>query len=406
MMKTASLLCGLPVEIIGIICDFSKTPDLISFCQTNRRIHSVCFRSIYRSVKLNNPARVVRFCQTLTLNIFYAQEVRMLDISCYPKYPLGRFAAVLLSAISNLQNLETLVVYTHPSIFACFSDAHFPCLRTCAIPFWVSTDSFVRRHPELSSLSVLPDVDYWHNPSSLSLKSIYMPWLRTFFGPETFALEVVPHSRASHLSIWWNTPRLLLQNSAADIATLALSSANILVLENFIGVWDTSLLSAIAAGLPHLTKLEFCNISAPDPDILQIFISHLDAAVGRLSSLTSLSIFQSPIRPPGCLNPRDLDGEFDVVRRWGDISLTLRSAVLPSETAWARVHLRENVCGFSAWLSPPFDLCPGYATVAEAVAGQDTVALLRATVEREGRIPDFEITPTATGMSITFVSLG
>jgi hypothetical protein len=52
------------------------------------------------------------------------------------------------------------------------------------------------------------------------------------------------------------------------------------------------------------------------------------------------------------------------------------------------------------------DLCPGYATVAEAVAGQDTVALLRATVEREGRIPDFEITPTATGMSITFVSLG
>ncbi|KAJ6571095.1 hypothetical protein B0H19DRAFT_657190 [Mycena capillaripes] len=404
-MKSASPLCALPVEIMGIISEFSTIVDLVQLCRTSRRIHSVCFRFIYRVLELQDFARTIKCCETLTSNIFYAQEVRMLKMLCYPKYPLGRFRAVLQSAISNLPNLENLHVYIHPSLFACFSDLHFPRLRACSIPLVLPDDYYYGQNPSASlALSVVPT---------------YMPHLRMFFGPETFALKVIPQSRTSHLSIWWNTRRLQLNNPSDDVAILSLSGAKISILENVVGIWDTSLLSAITVGLPHLTKLEFRNISPPERDILQIFISHLDAAITGLSSLASLSILQNPLRPPGFLDPRDLDGEFDAVRRWGEISPTLRSAVLPSETAWARVHVRENVW-YPATKSPnrpdmlvrvkwflclvvsSRNLCAGYARVAEAVAGKDSMTLLRVAVDRVGRIPEFEIEPTATGMSILF----
>ncbi|KAJ7652729.1 hypothetical protein DFH06DRAFT_1205555 [Mycena polygramma] len=407
-MQEPSALCSLPVEILSIISELCSTLELLRLCQTNRWMHSVCFRFIYHTVDLQDPARAVKCCETLASNILYAHEVRTLKFLTYPKYSLQRFQAAMESAMSNLPNLETLHVYTHPSLFACFSALYFPRLRVCSIPLGSFTDPFVRRHPGLTSLSVLPVYDSYgqsHPPPSIPLAHAHMPHLRIFFGPETFAFKVVPHGHGLH-------------NPSDDIATLALSGENISVLENVVHTWDTSLLSAVTSGLPHLTKLEFWNISPREPDMLQIFIAQLDTTIGALSGLTTLSILQNPLRPPGFLDPRDLDGEFETVRRWGDISPALRSAVLPSETAWARVRVRENVW-YPATKSPnrpdmlvrvkwflrlvvSLELDTGYLKVAEAVAGKDTVALLRGAVGRDGRVPQFEIAPTTVGMSISF----
>ncbi|KAJ6505720.1 hypothetical protein C8R47DRAFT_1102269 [Mycena vitilis] len=422
-MQKSPALCSLPVEILSIISGFCTTLDLLELCQTNRWMHSVCFRFIYHTVDLRDPARAVKCCETLAASEIYAHEVRTLKLS-YVKYPFKRFRVAMESALSNLPNLETFHVYTHPALLACLSVLSFPRLRVCSIPLGSFTDPFVRRHPGLTSLSVLPDYDSHGqkhpSPPLIPLAHAHMPHLKTFFGPETFAFKVVPHSRASHLSIWWNTVRRGHHGPFDDIATLALSGENISVLENVVDTWDTSLLFAITSGLPHLTKLEFWNISPPQPDMLQIFIAEVDTTVGALSSLTALSILQNPLRPPGLLDPRDLDGEFEMVRRWGAISPALRSAVLPSETAWARVRIRENVW-YPATKSPNRpdmlvrvkwflrqvvsspELDPGYLKVAEAVAGKDTVALLRGTVGRDGRVPQFEVAPTVMGMSISFL---
>ncbi|KAF7349837.1 hypothetical protein MVEN_01284200 [Mycena venus] len=419
----SSPLCGLPVEVIGLISGFTAVHDLVAFCRTNQRIHSVCFRDIYRTVDVEEPARAVKCSETLASNIFYAQEVRKLKFLSYPKYPFRRFRVAFQSAMRNLENLETLLLYTHPSLSACLSAAHFPRLRQCSIPLGVFADSFLRRHPDLISLSVVPE--QYHGDSHpynfiSSPPLLNLPYLEHFIGPEIYAFKVVPHSRVSHLSILWNTHRLRLNRSAEDIATLALSSTNIAHLENIVGIWDTFLLSAIAAGLPHLTSLEFRNVSPPDPDGSQIFISHLGAAIAVLPTLTSLSILQNPLRPPGLLDPRDLDREFATVRSWGAMSPTLRSAVLPSETAWSRVHVREDVWYPATkspnrpdmlvrvkWFlrlvvsSPVQELGLGYARVAEAVAGKETLSTLRMEAERRGGVPEFDIVPTATGMSIS-----
>ncbi|KAJ6454134.1 hypothetical protein C8R45DRAFT_944725 [Mycena sanguinolenta] len=418
-----SSFCDLPVEIIGLISEHSAVPDVVALSRTHGRIQSICFCFIYRTVELEDPVRAVKCLTTLGSNMLYAQAVRKLKFLYYPKYPFRRLLTAFRNGLLNITNLETFHLSTHLNLCACLLDVHFPKLRMCSIPLALYTDSFVRRHPGLASLSVLPDYrsEILSGTPDLSGTRIDMPNLRMFIGPETFAFRVIPQSRASHISIMWNTHRLQPRTSPSDdVATLALSSVNILTLENIIGNWDTALLSAITTGLPHLMSLEFWNISVSDPDSLQVFISHLDATISGLPSLTSLSILHGPQRPPGVLDPRDLDREFDTVRRWGDISPTLRCAVLPSETAWSRVYVQGNVW-YPATKSPNIpdmiervkwflslvvlssqELSPGYVRIAEVVAGKETVSVLRTEVERLGRIPEFEVRPTATGMSLSF----
>ncbi|KAJ6535284.1 hypothetical protein DFH09DRAFT_1325110 [Mycena vulgaris] len=115
------------------------------------------------------------------------------------------------------------------------------------------------------------------------------------------------------------------------MATLALSGTNILSLNNAIHTWDTSLLSAIVVSMPHLINLSLENLSPPDSARLQNFMSHLDAVVAALPDLSCLSIAQRRSQAPDLLDRSDLQREFNVVRKWGDISLTLASIRLSSE---------------------------------------------------------------------------
>lgn len=283
------MLPDLPVEIISLISEFSSIAAVVALSRTNRRIHSICFRYIYRAVELEDSARAVKWSTTLATNIPYAQEVRKLKL-CVSRFPFfkiplkwfaslchiscehsrRRFNTTFHSALSNLKNLENLHLSTpHLGILPCFSDVHFPKLRICSLPLSLYTDPFVRRHQGLISLYVLPEQYHMQissTPPDISAAEIRLPNLRTFIGPETFAFKVVPHSSASRISVMWNTRRLLLCDLSSDIATLALSRTEILTLDNIVGIWDTSLLSAIVAGLPHLLKLGFWNVSVPNSD--------------------------------------------------------------------------------------------------------------------------------------------
>ncbi|KAJ6528667.1 hypothetical protein DFH09DRAFT_1094356 [Mycena vulgaris] len=95
-----SALPGLPVEILGIIAEFSTTASLVPLCQTNRRIHAACFRHIYHIVHLESLPAIVKCFQTPTSNAAYAGE------SLLPKWTLRRSGDLFQSAMSQLKNVE------------------------------------------------------------------------------------------------------------------------------------------------------------------------------------------------------------------------------------------------------------------------------------------------------------
>ncbi|KAJ6528660.1 hypothetical protein DFH09DRAFT_160557 [Mycena vulgaris] len=412
-----SALPGLPVEILGIIAEISTTAALVPLCQTNRRIHAACFRHIYRTVNLESLPAIVKCFQTFNSNAAYAEEVRSLKILCSPKWTLRRFGDLIQSAMSQLKNVEIFFAQVPPSLFPCFSLAHFPRLRECVIPGATETGPFLRRHGRIVSLVVLPqDEDFTPIPSP---QRVHMPALCQFGGPEAFALALVPNSRVSRVFICWQPHRTPAKSYADVMATLALSETYILSFTNAIHTWDTSLLSAIVAGMPHLTSLTIENPSAPNSALLQIFISHLDAVVTGLPHLMWLSIGQGPFQSPDSLDPRDLQWEFNIVRQWGAISPTLRCVSLPSETVWTRVQKdvwypattspetdRSKMLVRAKWfltlVASSSDLCAAYTGAAETVAGKEIVRTLREAFEREGRLRDFQIRRDAAGMSISF----
>ncbi|KAJ7172903.1 hypothetical protein C8R43DRAFT_676213 [Mycena crocata] len=414
-MPSSCSLSELPAEIIALITEFSGTADLLVLCRTNHRIHSISVRCLYKSLELTDAARVVRCCETLASNVHLAHAVRVLKILYYPIYPFPRFAGTIESAWTNMQNLEVIDCKVLPSTFKGFSIASFPRLRECALPLGIYTHSFLQRHTQIKLLFVLPSKEEAPDWPP-SVPAIHMPRLKRFFGSESVAFALVPHSTATTLFISWDGDPP--SNGYHErINTLALSRADILTLESAIWAWDASFLGAIANSMKQLTTLTFRNLSTPDPQGLQTFLAGIDALVRALPNLTSLSIAQDPQRPPGVLDAAELPGEFDLVRRWGEVAPALLCAVLPSETAWVRVipgvwypatkspnipDMLVRVKWFLTLVVSHSDVGPGYTKIAEVVARKDTVCLLKDAVAREGEVPEFELTPDATGMRISF----
>ncbi|KAJ7452012.1 hypothetical protein FB451DRAFT_1524676 [Mycena latifolia] len=141
---------------------------------------------------------------------------------------------------------------------------------------------------------------------------------------------------------------------------------------------DVALLAAIVAGMPDLTDLSIRKDSVSDLTQFEMFIAYLDTVVAGLPYLSSLSIGQDLIRGADSLDPRDLEVKFDAVRRWGDISPTLRIVVLPSEIlAPDTPDMLVRVKWFLARVVSSRELCGEYTRIAEVVSRKDTVARLR-----------------------------
>ncbi|KAJ7458084.1 hypothetical protein FB451DRAFT_584802 [Mycena latifolia] len=321
VLSSALSLSGLPVEVLGIILEFATASTLVSLCQTNQRIHAACLRYIYRTVELVSLTSIVKCCQTFIANTSYALEVRTFKLVCYPTNTFRCFAYLIQSAMAHLINVEDLILQVSPPLISALklSSFHFPRLRTCKMPCATHTASFLRRHltivflaglqaPEGDSLYMLPEL------------RIHMPALRSFAGSPTLACTVVPYSRVWRVLLWWPLQNMPAPNYADVIDTLALSETKILRFDNVVDTWDVALLVAIVAGMPDLTDLSIRNDSVSDPTQLEIFIAHLDTVVAGLPHLSSLSISQDLVRGADFLDPRDLEVEFDAVRRWGDIS--------------------------------------------------------------------------------------
>lgn len=145
----------------------------------------------------------------------------------------------------------------------------------------------------------------------------------------------------------------------------------------------------------------------------------MDTTIKGLPNLTALCILERNSDAPHTLDSEDLDDEFEIVRRWGDISAALRCCILSSETKWTRsptdVWYPRNSVDKPADMITRFRwfvstviaspaLPPAYTAALEFVGGKEMVKIFRAVFEEEGVVPEFELAVVPAGLSMTFPS--
>ncbi|KAJ7751507.1 hypothetical protein DFH07DRAFT_525752 [Mycena maculata] len=417
MSKSASL-ASIPIELIDEIARYPPHGDLLAFCRVNRLVNSVCLRWIYRTVVLESSVLAVHCFRTLISNIQCAQAVRNLIIDFCPETMLNAFSRILRAALRKLNSLESIDVSASTDIFWAISNIHLPRLRLCCIPFTSDIVPFLQLHPKLSGLALDPvphnSVMQW-----TSMDPILLPDLETFSGPEIVALSVIPWSPATHVAIFWD-PRFR-ENSPALFEAIARSGTKLTEIQNILVTWEPSLLTAITDNIPDVTSLTVRNVSPLHmPADMEAFFSCVDATIGSLRSLQVLSVV-SMSGFPDALDPQDLDREFQTVRRWGDVSSSLRCCVFPSETKWIRIRpqvwyptntidstpdMLMRFRWFVTTVITSTALPAEYLAALELIGGKDLVAALKGSFEREGVLSEFVLSERSTGISVTIGASG
>ncbi|KAJ7457189.1 hypothetical protein B0H11DRAFT_2199726 [Mycena galericulata] len=383
--------------------------DLLVLCLTNRRIHDVALKWIYRTINLDDPARLVNCCATLISRTEAAESVRQLTIRCHPRLAMKSFYAIVACAIKGLKNLRILNIWISHSIFRALADMRFPQLLECRIPYAVEIIPFLQRHPGIAKISVSPFGEFSRGSPfrfASCTQPIFLPKLQRFDGPVNIACSIVPGSQTPIMSIDWVSDSDLYfsdgtlpdhQKYFSD-RLAALARPNVVSLRNIVGAWDCEILPAITSHMPHLEYLAFGNLlNCPGKES---FISSIDAVLHCLPRLNTLSLLEGI---PSARSPDDdtLDQEFAIVRRWGAHSPSISSVILPSETPWVRcsevwfpfpnVASETTAKWFLTTVATTPALPPLYAALAVHLAGDDGMLLVERAMENDGAGPDFVV---------------
>ncbi|KAJ7761689.1 hypothetical protein B0H16DRAFT_1688348 [Mycena metata] len=325
----------LPVEILDAIASEVPLANLLALCRTNRGLYRVCLRWIYHNVSPSTPTYGVGLFKTLIANKQAANSVRVLTIHFPTREILFKsFARLMQKAASNLISLESLYYCASPDLFSVFAHFHFPRLRDCFIPISTEMATFLSRNPRVAELFVLLDPQRPLTAVNPDLASLSLPALRDFSGPGNVARAIVPNSEVAVVTISWD---LRIEDEYTEVlAAISTTQEPLQKLHNLLQVWDTDLLFAIKDYLPHLTHLDFRNLSSLPPGTgeLEAFYDTLETAVASLPNLLVLACISHYEHVPPA--PADLAREFRAVRAWGARSPALRACLLTSNTMWLR----------------------------------------------------------------------
>ncbi|KAJ7100900.1 hypothetical protein B0H15DRAFT_995571 [Mycena belliarum] len=387
-------LAELPLELLDCVAENADLGSSLSLCQTDRRTHGVCLRWIYRHLLLEDPVRAIGCLKTVISNAEAAHAVRILVIRVEKLSLLAAFYRLLTTALRLATNLELLDIYTRPELFAAARGIHFSRLRRVSIPFCADIIPFLQLHQNLVELSVDPvpnaSVATWR----ASLHPILLPHLEVFSGPEIVAQSVLRGSRTTHIIVFWN-PQLH-QGFTDFFLAIDNCPKKFQNVHNILTFWDPLLLGAIARYTPRLMSLGVRNVSSfHEPTEMDEFISGVDAMLRTLPELCSLSIVANAV--PASSTTADLDREFEIVRRWGDVVPKLCRCVFPSTTEWFRgdtgvwcpLNMADKDARFQWFLTTIIStpaLPAEYVQFLETSGpdGRNMVAVLRATFARDG----------------------
>ncbi|KAJ7143763.1 hypothetical protein C8R44DRAFT_973613 [Mycena epipterygia] len=401
---------ALPNELIHTIAGYTESRDLLALCQTNLQIHNICLEWIYRSITLDDPARLVKCCKTIISHAEAADVVRKLTISCCPRRAVKSYYETVGAAIRKLKNLQSLDACRSLTLFRLFSATQFPQLSECVLPSSVEVMPFLERHAMIYNLRVFPYEDPLPKSSVVTIdrdtifnftspvQPIHMPKLQEFVGPTALAYAVVPGSSTSLIAIYWGNESM----DSSGVATLARSNVDVIHLQNVVHTWDYQLLSAIAVHMPRLEKLMFRNMR--DLQEKQLFFSCIDDTLRSLACLTSISLFEGLPADP---QDDDVEEEFQTAYRWGEIAPMLTDITFPSNTPWTRLPIPLgmwlpgidikrprfedlNIKSFYiVVLTSPVALPAKYYTLAQNLAGPDALHAVEEAIDNGEAIPDF-----------------
>ncbi|KAJ7457186.1 hypothetical protein B0H11DRAFT_2063162 [Mycena galericulata] len=416
-MAEPSALLGLPNELIHAILECTDTAYLLTLCQTNQRIHGLCLDWIYRSVHLNDPVRLLKFCENVILRKEAADAVRKFKTSCPTKdaAAVENFYITWKSAFGRMKNIQELCVASF-ALFHLIYDLRFHNLSICSIPCSGQIIPFLKQHPTITWLSVYlwyeeegekDDRDVASEFTSLS-QPIYMPNLRQFSGPATVAYAVMPGAPTFDMGIYWLNHDITGKTFSDILGALARMNAVGGLLTNLLSSWDSSFILAIVDHMPRVRKLHLQNMMELEDDSEEkaLFISSVEGALSALPELESLTIIGRS--PPTSESYDDLDTEFDIVCRWADHSPSLSVAILSENTRWMRLvnvwfpTLRSGGNGevadchyrwFFKKVITTSTLPPMYAHMAQFLAGPDGMLSAKRAIEKTGAVPDFVVAP-------------
>ncbi|KAJ7457200.1 hypothetical protein B0H11DRAFT_2063297 [Mycena galericulata] len=392
-MAHASVL-GLPNELLHEIAGYFDTPDLLILCQTNRRIHYVALKWIYRIVNLDDPARLVKCCQTFISRLEAADSVYELTIVLSePRFGLGSFHRTIAGAFGRLKNLRILNISRSPAIFRSLLGIQFPRLLHCGLPLVKEIVPFLQRNPWISGLMVLP-LDSYSMHLPFRLPAHILPKLQRFVGPASVACSIIPGSVTHSATIYWEHDQTL--SFSDGLAAVARSQVEVTHFTTLLGSWDCSILPAIVDRMPRVEYLEFRIFG--DFAEKEAFFSSVDAILHDLPCLESLDLFEGS---PTNSHEDTLEDEFEIVRRWGDHSPSLSFVTFPSrQTRWARwrggwipcLDALDDCINYKWFLKTVVSrptLPPTYAGMAEYLVGTHGILAVWAALQRGEAVPDF-----------------
>ncbi|KAJ7772305.1 hypothetical protein B0H16DRAFT_1513019 [Mycena metata] len=278
---------ALPTELLDVVASHVPVHDLPALCRANHRLYDVCLRWIYHTLSPATVARAVEIFKVLVSNEVAGAFVKVFIIRLRFDGVFKSFTRLMAKALINLTSLESLNCSFSPRVFSSLSLTSFPRLLDCKIPFCADAVVFLRLHPTLVKLRLIPDFSLARPTYSSS--PISLPVLREFSGPAWAAREIVPHSSIEVVTLAWNesfpeTYHIVLNGFSGIQQPLR-------VMNNLVFTWDPVFLLAIAK---HLPRLAVCNIwkmvtAWPGDNTLEAFYDALKTAILDLTHLVIFS---------------------------------------------------------------------------------------------------------------------
>ncbi|KAJ7150778.1 hypothetical protein C8R46DRAFT_1229715 [Mycena filopes] len=346
----------LPTELVDLIAAKACRPELLALGRTDRRVHTVCLRQIYREISLSDARAMVLFFRTVISNKLAASHVLIFTMETWSFCVFKAFGALVttgMSKLTSLCQLESII----PNIFHLFCDIHFPHLRDCTIPLTRDTAGFLRLHPRLSHLMVHNHFDH-AIPPSLSNPPILLPALTVFAGAHTVAPLLLPGSQTELATITFH--RHDTDTFGDTLSSIGATVPTLRTLFSVITTWDPALPAAIAAHLPWLSMVAVRKRAQfTSADTLPSFFLSIDEMTTAPWSLSTSGAGGASL-PPSYVFYSQVERDLATYDIW-----------LPTESDGATDWFIQEVIASTT-------LPPAYLAALQSLLGRELVATLQA----------------------------
>ncbi|KAF7306201.1 hypothetical protein MIND_00410600 [Mycena indigotica] len=342
----------IPDELVELIAHSSTPHDTACLCLANKRLATICRRSLYHTIEIDisDAARTVSLMTTLAEAPRCVRLVRRLDITSIKsvdpnalgkndsfgtaetspnlketfKLPLSWLFPPSCSLVSDLAPFRT-----PPQFTLQFLERHQATLQALAISDTVGTHILLAYNAEENS----------------KIPQLTFPCLTRFAGPSALAENWLLHSPIEHLVI----PCFAVPDGMVRDVLHVINAANLTSCAFFVDGWDAASapFAALAAHAPGINMLTVFTNGDGGVEAYEAFLLSIDPFLAQLTSLSTLQLPSSGRHAVETNQLADSEGttsEITHLRRWAKCCPTLIYVRLSKYWSWA-AHM-------GTWLNP------------------------------------------------------